>query len=108
MLTPPNGLSNGALVRVLRDGWGLEIASIDYQAVGFGSHHWTVVDAHGVRRFVTVDDLDMKRQSLGEPTAVAFGRLRAALTTARDLSRFGSHFRDRADPNTCRPAARLD
>ena len=77
---------------VLGDGWGLEIASIGYQAVGFGSHHWAVVDANGVRHFVTVDDLDMKRQSLGEPTAVAFGRLRAALATATDLRDSGATF----------------
>jgi hypothetical protein len=59
VLTPPDGLSDDPLVRVLSDGWGLGVAELEYRAVGFGSHHWEVVDADGVRRFLTVDDLWM-------------------------------------------------
>ena len=90
VLTPPDGLSDDALVRVLGDGWGLAVASIDYRAVGFGSHHWEVVDVDGVRRFATVDDLESKRQFLSEPEAAAFVRLRAALAT--DLRDSGATF----------------
>jgi spectinomycin phosphotransferase/16S rRNA (guanine(1405)-N(7))-methyltransferase len=92
VLTPPDGLSEDALVRVLGDGWGLAVASIDYLAVGFGSHHWDVVDTEGARRFVTVDDLDLKRQRADESEAAAFGRLQAALATARDLRDSGATF----------------
>jgi spectinomycin phosphotransferase/16S rRNA (guanine(1405)-N(7))-methyltransferase len=63
-----------------------------YRAVGFGSHHWEAVDAEGVRRFVTVDDLDAKRQFGSEPAAAAVGRLRAALATATDLRDSGATF----------------
>ena len=89
-MTPPDELSDDALVRVLREGWGLAVAEIDYRAVGFGSHHWEAVDRDRVRWFVTVDDLHHKRQSMGEPDAAAFGRLRAALATATDLRDSGA------------------
>jgi spectinomycin phosphotransferase/16S rRNA (guanine(1405)-N(7))-methyltransferase len=92
VLTQPDGLADEALVGVLSDGWGLAVTAIDYRAVGFGSHHWEVIDADGVRWFVTVDDLDGKRQSVNEPEAAAFGRLRAALATAMDLRDSGAAF----------------
>ena len=92
MLTPPDGLSADALVRVLGDGWGVAVASIDYRAVGWGSHHWEVGDADGGRWFLTVDDLDQKRQSMSEPQGAAFGRLRAALATARGLRDSGATY----------------
>jgi spectinomycin phosphotransferase/16S rRNA (guanine(1405)-N(7))-methyltransferase len=92
VLTPPDDLPDAALARVLADGWGLGATSIDYRAVGFGSHHWHVVDADGVRRFVTVDDLDSKCGSVREPDDSAFDRLRAALATATDLRRSGAGF----------------
>jgi len=92
VLTQPEGLTNDMLARVLSDGWGLTVASIGYLAVGFGSHHWEVVDADAVRWFVTADDLDLKQESAGEPDAAAFGRLRAALATALDLRDCGATF----------------
>lgn len=92
VLTPPDGLSDEALVRVLSDDWGFAVASIDYRAVGFGSHHWEVVDADGVRWFVTVDELDRQRQSASEPEDAAFRRLRAALATAGELRDSGATF----------------
>lgn len=92
MLTPPDGVSHEALVQLLGDAWGLAVVSIDYRAVGWGSHHWEAVDTDGVRRFVTVDDLDSKRQSLSETRSTALGRLRAALATATDLRDSGAGF----------------
>jgi hypothetical protein len=82
---PPDGLSDDALVGALTESWGLAVASIDYRAVGFGSHHWTVVDTRGARWFVTVDDLGTKRYSETVGGDAAFRRLRAALGTAGDL-----------------------
>ena len=68
------------------------IASINYRAVGFGSHHWAVVDVRGDRWFATVDDLVAKRHSLDESEDTAFARLRAALGTAQDLRVAGCDF----------------
>lgn len=92
VLTPPKGLSDDALARVLSDGWDLIVASIEYRAVGFGSHHWEVAGTDGRRWFVTVDELDLKRQAVRESEDDAFGRLRAALATARALRDSGATF----------------
>jgi Phosphotransferase enzyme family len=92
VLTPPDGLSDAALASALRRGWAVPVASIGYRAVGFGSHHWEVTDTAGTRWFVTADDLETRRQSLGEPPSAAFGRLRAALRAARDLRDCGCAF----------------
>ena len=91
MLTPPGRLTSDKLAQLLSDGWGLTAASIDYRAVGFGSHHWEVVGADAVRWFVTADDLSL-RQSPCEPDAAAPGRLRAALATALELRDRGAAF----------------
>ncbi len=63
-----------------------------YRPLGFGSHHWEVVDAGGRRWFVTVDELETKRHSTREPLSTAFNRLRAALTVAGDLRDCGRAF----------------
>jgi spectinomycin phosphotransferase len=74
----------------LRAGWRFEAASIEYAAVGFGSHHWVAVDAVGSRRFVTVDDL--ARFSVSSNTKAAFASLSAAFETARNLRDSGLDF----------------
>ena len=92
MLTPPDGLSEGMLTSALARDWDTGVASMAYQAVGFGSHHWEVADAAGARWFVTVDELETKQRSLDEPLEAAFGRLRASLSAARDLRDCGAAF----------------
>jgi spectinomycin phosphotransferase/16S rRNA (guanine(1405)-N(7))-methyltransferase len=92
MLTRPPGLSDDALARALAAGWCVEVASMRYRSVGFGSHHWEIVDQHATRWFVTVDELELKRASLQEPVAEALDRLRAALRTTRDLYDAGYAF----------------
>jgi Phosphotransferase enzyme family len=92
VLTPPDGLSEGVLKSALARGWDADMSSVAYRAVGFGSHHWEAVDAAGVRWFVTVDELQTKQRSLDEPSAAAFGRLRASLSAARDLRDCGAAF----------------
>src|SRR5262245_15961118 len=57
--------------------------------VGFGSHHWRVVNADGSLRFVTVDDLEAGFQA-GTDTDTAFVGLERAFETAAWL-------RDEAD-----------
>ena len=92
MLTPPDGLPETTLVSALDRGWGMTITSMEYRAVGWGSHHWEVTDAAGPRWFVTVDELENKRLSASEPLAAGFGRLSAALAAATDLRACGRTF----------------
>lgn len=89
MFTRPAGLSDAILVDALADGWGLNVASLEYQAVGFGSHHWSATDTSASRWFVTVHDLDAKCRSVDDDV---FERLRAALATARAVCDAGAAF----------------
>ena len=82
----PEGFHESHLIASLADGWGLDVQSARYAAVGFGSYHWDVTDAAGRRYFVTVDDLDQKSW-LGRHRDSAFDGLRAALDTALALRR---------------------
>jgi hypothetical protein len=92
VFTPPDDLSDDALVSAINAGWNMTAASIEYRAVGFGSHHWDVVDARGDQRFATVDDLRATRHTLAEDEDTAFARLRAALVTAQDVRGAGCNF----------------
>jgi spectinomycin phosphotransferase/16S rRNA (guanine(1405)-N(7))-methyltransferase len=88
----PDDLAEQELAAALARHWAIAVASIEYRPVGFGSHHWEVVDADGVRWFITADELDTKRRSLDEPLDGTFGRLRASLLAARDLRACGRDF----------------
>jgi len=68
-------------------GWGFESASLSYQAVGFGSHHWLAVDSAGLKLFATVDDLREKRRDDVDTTGAVFGRLEQAFKSALSLQR---------------------
>src|SRR5215831_16987138 len=81
MRSLPEGLQEGEVIACLTDGWGLEVNSARYAAVGFGSYHWVVTEASGRRYFVTVDDLDQKAW-LGHDRESAFVGLRRAFDTA--------------------------
>jgi spectinomycin phosphotransferase len=91
MLTPPD-LAPAELAAVLRRWWGMAVRSLEYRAVGWGSHHWEVTDATGARWFISADELENKRLFAAEPLAAGFGRLRAALAAARDLRDSGRTF----------------
>jgi hypothetical protein len=84
VLSPPAGLAEDTLTGELSRQWGVAVASIDYRAVGFGSHHWTVTDPGGGRWFATVDELG------GDPGA--YDRLERALGVARALYDSGAEF----------------
>jgi spectinomycin phosphotransferase/16S rRNA (guanine(1405)-N(7))-methyltransferase len=92
MLAPPDDLPETALAAALESGWGISPASLQYRAVGWGSHHWQAADAAGASWFVTADELEKKRLWAGEPLTAAFGRLRASLAAARDLRDGGAAF----------------
>jgi spectinomycin phosphotransferase/16S rRNA (guanine(1405)-N(7))-methyltransferase len=91
VLTRPDGLTDEALTSVLGEGWGIGGATIEYLAVGFGSHHW-LVDAGGRRRFLTVDDLHARRREHDEPYDTVAGRLGAALSAAAFVADHGFEF----------------
>lgn len=59
--------------------------SLEYQAVGFGSHHWLAVVADGARLFVTVDDLRTRLRTAQDSTDAAYARLASAFGTAYAL-----------------------
>ena len=87
----PEGFDAGSLIGALADGWGFDVATIDYAAVGFGSYHWIATDTAGMRGFVTVDDLDLKPW-LGDTRESAFDGLRRAFGSAVALCDTGLRF----------------
>lgn len=92
VLSPPDDISEAVLASALARSWNTAVASMTYRAVGYGSHHWEVIDAAGTRWFVTADELQNKQRWLGEPLTAAFGRLRASLAAARALRDCGRTF----------------
>jgi len=92
MLNPPSDLAEHALTAAIAQSWNIGVASLEYRALGFGSHHWEAVGAAGERWFVTVDELETKRHSSSETLDAGFARLRAALITAQRLRRAGLDF----------------
>jgi spectinomycin phosphotransferase len=89
MFTRPDELPDAVVVDALGKGWELDLASLEYLAVGFGSHHWAATDTSNARWFVTVHDLDEKRRPVDDDV---FERLRAALATARAVCDAGAAF----------------
>jgi spectinomycin phosphotransferase/16S rRNA (guanine(1405)-N(7))-methyltransferase len=79
-LSRPPDLTDDALAHAVHDGWEIDVASIEYLPVGFGSHHWAVVDRAGTRWFVSVDE------------GSSDDSLRAALATAVALRAAGLAF----------------
>lgn len=87
MFSQPADLPEALLSASLSDGWGLRSASLSYQAVGFGSHHWLAVDPGGLTLFATVDDLSEKLRDDTDTTGAVFGRLEQAFESALSLRR---------------------
>jgi len=92
VFTRPDDLPDAVLIEAISTRWALEVVSLGYRAVGFGSHHWDAADRRGRRWFVTVDDLESRLWSPGESVEIAFGRLEAALATARAAGDAGARF----------------
>lgn len=90
MNTRPVDVDDRGIVDVVRAGWGFEAVSVEYAALGFGSHHWVAFDSGGSKRFVTVDDLSTGRG--GSSNEAVFARLSAAFETARALREIGLEF----------------
>jgi hypothetical protein len=92
VLSAPDDLTTTDLTAALSRHWGLAVASAEYRAVGFGSHHWAVTDPTGGGWFATVDDLEVKRLTVTDSLDHAYGRLRAALDAAQGLRATGAAF----------------
>ena len=90
MLTPPAGLAEHDLVAVLRGHWGIDVHELEYAPVGWGSHHWVLTARDGTASFVTVDELDARRDSAPEPREAVLDRLAAAFGAARALADAGN------------------
>ncbi len=84
MLTEPADLDRSLLAAALADGWALVEPRLEYLPVGFGSHHWEARDGRGVRRFVTVDDLEASHRA-GPDADGSFAALEQAFSTAAGL-----------------------
>jgi spectinomycin phosphotransferase len=76
----PASLDERDLVRALAQ-WSIDVRTVEYARVGFGSYHWLATDPDDVRYFVTVDDLDRKPW-LGHDRNSAFEALQSAFDTA--------------------------
>jgi spectinomycin phosphotransferase/16S rRNA (guanine(1405)-N(7))-methyltransferase len=85
VLTEPGDLPESAAADALERFWGFRVASLAYQPVGFGSHHWLATDTTGHRLFVTADDLAAKLHTSRDTPDAAFMRLAAAFETAQAL-----------------------
>jgi hypothetical protein len=92
VLNPPAGLRPDTLSATLAEGWGVSVASLEYVALGFGSHHWKVTDTAGRKWFATLDELSTRRNTATEPLDAVFGRLEASLATATALAECGLAF----------------
>jgi spectinomycin phosphotransferase len=88
---PPEEFETSALIGFVADGWGLDIDSADYSAVGAGSYHWLLTERNGTRAFVTVDDLESKPW-LKDKRESVFDGLRRAFDTAVALRNCGLEF----------------
>jgi len=91
MRSLPEDVETSAVIDALGDRWGFDVEAADYAALGAGSYHWEVTDRTGLRRFVTVDDLDQKPW-LGDTRDAAFDGLRRAFDTSVALRDGGLHF----------------
>jgi spectinomycin phosphotransferase len=84
MRTQPTDLSLALLRETVIAHWGLTDPHLTYLPLGFGSHHWDVVDADSGRRwFATVDD--HRNPRMGATPAASFDALRRAMRTAAAL-----------------------
>ena len=91
MRAKPPEVDETELRRVISSGWNFESSSLSYAPVGAGSHHWVAADASGARRFVTVDDLELKPW-LGADADTTFAGLKNAYEIAATLRVNGLDF----------------
>ncbi len=86
MQSRPPDLPDAVVAAAVSDGWGLPSVTAEYQPIGYGSHHWSVVDAAGGRWFASVDVL------AEEGPEESADRLSAALAVAATVRDAGLAF----------------
>ena len=91
MFTQPDTLTDRQVADTTSRGWGFDVDTLTYAAVGFGSHHW-VATVGNAKWFVTVDDLDARHRDLDDSRLKIRQRLSAALETAHALQQSGKSF----------------
>jgi spectinomycin phosphotransferase len=87
----PADLNRDELLRVLREGWGIEVDDLRYEPVGFGTHHYRARDGGGGDWFVNVDEIAAKVW-LGTTGPRVIGALEKAFGTAGALRGAGLEF----------------
>jgi spectinomycin phosphotransferase len=85
VFTEPDDLPKTILAGALQSHWRFTAVSVEYQPVGFGSHHWLATDGAGGRLFATANDLTAKRRTAQDTADDALDRLRHAFGTALAL-----------------------
>ena len=90
MKEQPGHVDQRELARILNEQWGLAPGRLCHLPVGFGDHHWELIDASGARWFVTVAELAGGWRGTGP--AAGYADLRAAMETVTALSRAGLEF----------------
>ena len=88
----PESLPRWLLMETLRSQWELDVETLNYAPVGFGSYHWVATCNDGSRRFVTADHLPSVGTQDGNTSDEHFEGLRAAFETARTLRDAGLEF----------------
>jgi len=91
MRTRPADIDDHQLVTAVRQGWGTAIDSVEYVAIGGGSHHWRASSAGQCDLWLTVDDLDDK-PFLGASRPAVLKALRQALDVSSALHNTGLEF----------------
>ena len=57
MREPPTFVDDGEVLKVVSEGWSVDIDAVEHLSVGFGAHHWVARQAGKPRLFVTLDAL---------------------------------------------------
>jgi spectinomycin phosphotransferase len=86
----PTDLDRRLVEEVLSTNWSIRAASLVYEPVGFGTHHYVATEDEGRRWFVNVDDLQMGGN--GSDADTAFDNLDRAFRTAVLLREAGLEF----------------
>lgn len=91
MFSEPRDLDRSDIVAVLEAEWDIDVATLRYEPVGFGTHHYFCGAGDGTRWFVNVDDVSAKSWISTDPRE-AFNGLQASLGAAVTLRDAGLGF----------------
>jgi len=69
MRTRPEHLTDEAIAAVVMAHWSIAANTLEYVPIGFGSHHWVLIERTGRRWFVTGDAVADSSQRLSGLTA---------------------------------------